>query len=359
MYLRTKRTVLLASVAVLFVMPFMDISFREEELFQQFGDQFFNEQKTEAFHQAHKVVTATAGRLLEVNGPNIKEVALSSAGGKVAVKRADNAAIRLQYTITASGANEDTANRRRDAVQVKEETSEGRLTLVTMADGKKVDPDHVTIDYVLSVPDGVKVKIDNDHGEVHIGGVIGDVEASSDGGFMEIVGVRGNLSASSSYGSLYLTDITGRTELKSKHSNVNADHVQGAFVLNSQGGHTFLNGIKGKVTGETYNGTIHLREITGSVAVASRYSDLQLDRIFGDMNVTAHSGHTRLIFPANQGYSLEAEVIEGRIQTQLPLPTEHIKGEEDITRMKGAVGDGARSSVQVKASFGDVFIHYR
>ncbi|MDF2815182.1 MAG: hypothetical protein K0Q81_1382, partial [Paenibacillus sp.] len=308
MSFRTKRIVLLSTVALLLTLSIVDIFTRKEEMFQLFNDQFFNEQKTAAYHQAHKGVTATSRQQLEINRKDIKEVALASAGGKVTVKRADHAAIRLQYEITATGANTDAANRRRDAVQVTEEMNEGRLTLVTKVDGKTVDPDSVTIEYVLSVPDAVKVKIDNDEGEVRISGIKGDVEASSDRGSMEIVDVRGNLSASSSYGSLYLSDIMGRVELKNNYSYVNADHIEGAVALNGRAGNTFLNRIAGDVTAETNNGAIHLREITGSVTLASQASDLQLDRILGDMSITAEAGTTILILPANKGYKLDAAV---------------------------------------------------
>ncbi|OAS14856.1 hypothetical protein [Paenibacillus oryzisoli] len=356
MFFNQKRSVLLTSVAFLFLLSILDITFLEEDIFERFGNQFVNGQKMEEISGASRANTQTAQFQSEIAKKDIQEVILASRRGKVTVMRSDSSNIRLDYTVTAKGADTEAATRRREAVTVEENIQNGQLTLVTKANGKSIDPDYVSVDYVLSLPDGMKTVIQNEDGTVRISGVNGNVSASSVSGLMEIVEVKGELSVNSTNGSLYIADITGNVVLVSRSSKVNMDQTQGNLVLDTQSGITHLTDITGKVTGTTQYGSVYFREMKGLVDVMGRGSDMQFDHMQGDTRIESKAGgDMTFILPKDEGYTLDAAVSGGRIQTLLPLPIQTVKDSEYDTRMSGIVGKGTRK-VDVKMKSGDLIV---
>jgi hypothetical protein len=360
MSFRKKRIVLLASVVTLLILSILDISIRKGEGFEAFNEQFLNKQKTDAYVQAHQDVIVTTELQLEINRKDIKEVSLSSIGGKISVKRADDSVIRLEYIVTASALDVDAANRKRDAVKVKEEVKDGRLSLVTQANGRAISRDTVSVDYVLHLPDEMKLVLDNEAGAVRISGITGDVDATSSRGLLEIIDVEGEFTVESSDGSVYLSDITGNIDLKNNHSRVNIDHTKGAILLNTQEGQTLVTNIQGSITGNTEFGHVYLREITGSVELNSRGADIQLDHIRGDSRLVSESGNTTFILPEVEveGYELDATVSGGKIHTQLPLPNKDDKFGDYESHMNGVVGKGTWK-VEVTARSGDIIFQVK
>lgn len=358
MFVRKKRMVLLSSVALMLLLAVLDISIRKEELFEVFGEQFMNEQKTEAYQQAHQDVTSTTQHQMEIDRQDIKEVLLSSIRGNITVKRAADQMIHLKYTVKASASDKEAAQNKGDAVTIEEEMDKGQLTLTAEAGGKSIDYNNVSIDYELQIPDVMKLKIDNEEGTVRIHGLQGDIDASSDRGMMEIVDVQGHLSVNSSYGNIYLSDIKGNVELDNRYSNAIIDRAEGSVRLYSQSGRITISNIDGKVTGETENGFVLLREISGPVEVVGYSSELQLENIRGDTKITSEAGIATFILPESDGYRVDAAVRGGRILTQLPLPIqEDMDGDYDV-QMNGVVGNG-EWSLDVKAEFGDIMFHVK
>ncbi|MGG1516957.1 hypothetical protein ABE504_16230 [Paenibacillus oryzisoli] len=356
MFVSQKRSVLLASVAFLFLLSVFDITFFEEDIFERFGKQFVNEQKMKEISGANRAFTVTAQLQSEIAKKDIQEVLLASRRGKVTLMRSDSSNIRLDYTITATGANSEAANRRREAVKVEENIQNGQLSLMTKANGKSIDPDYVSVDYVLSLPDGMKAVIQNEDGTVRISGVSGNVSASSVSGLMEIVDVKGELSVKSTYGTLYIADITGNVDLVSRSSKVNMDHTQGNLVLDNQSSTTYLTDITGKVTGKTQYGSVYFREIKGFVDVNGRGTDMQFDHMQGDTQIVSKAGgNMTFILPKDEGYTLDAAVSGGRIQTLLPLPIQNVKDSEYETHMSGIVGKGTRK-VDIRMKSGDLIV---
>jgi hypothetical protein len=354
MSFRQKRSVLLISVVMLFLLSILDVSIGKEDALQAFSEQFVNHEKTDAYMGERRAVTATAQLQSEINKPEIKEVLLTSQRGKVSVQRSETSTIRLQATVTVTAANAEAANRRRDAVKVEQELQNGQLTLVTTANGKSIDSDYVSIDYVLAVPDTMRTTIQNEDGAVRISGINGNVTATSTSGLMEIVNVKGDLKVKSSYGTLYLADIKGNVDLVNRSSTANIDHTQGKLVLDHQSGHTDLTDITGEVTGNAKYGSVFFREMKGAVSVVGHGSDMKFDHIQGDTQVVSNAGgNLTFILSKDEGYTLDAAVSAGRIQSLLPLPIQKGTDNEFDTRMNGVLGKGTRK-IEAKVASGDM-----
>lgn len=358
MSFRKKRSLLLASVAALLLLSILDISFRKEEIFEEFGIQFVNVEKTEAHEKAHEAATATDRRKAEVNGQGVKEVVLNAAKAKVTVKRSDTAAIKLEYSVTAVGDDQGEADRRKDAIQVKEELRDGTLTWLSTANGKEISYDFVTVDYDLYVPDGMQLRLGNESGDVMVQGIQGDVKAKVDRGMLEIVNVVGLVTAESSFGNLYIAGIQGNVTLANRYSDVNMERVTGAVLLDSEFSRVMVTDLEGDVSGMTKQGSVLIRDHKGSVELTGQAADLVLNHVRGDIRVQTVSGDISLILPEAEGYTLDAAVSGGRIQTSLPFPVEKLENGEYTSGLKGALDKGTWK-VDAKARFGDVSIHLK
>ncbi|MCA0756297.1 DUF4097 domain-containing protein [Paenibacillus sp. N4] len=356
MVFRKKRILLLTSVAVLLVLMILDLTIKKEQLLESFSEPFFNEQRTDAFYLANRQAKATSERQLEIERRELKEVLLAGTGGKIAVERASGDTIRLHYTVTATGADEEAANRRLEAVKVEEEIGEGRLTLAAKSEDKPIDNDAVSIDYVLQVPDGMKLRIDNEEGTVHIAGIRGDVDADSYGGLMEVADVTGNVKVAASYGDLLLSGITGSIDLENLYGEADIEQAKGDVTLMSRSGYTNMSGIEGKIAVDSENGSLHVRETTGQVEVAGRATAVQLEGIRGDMKITADSGYVKLILPQAEGYTLNAALTRSDIRTSLPVSVEREVQEDNMERLTGVIGAGSRK-VDIKAESAELVIH--
>jgi hypothetical protein len=355
MSFRKKRSLLLASVAILLLLSILDISFRKEEIFEEFGIQFVNVAKTEAHERAHEYATATDRRKAEVNGQGVKEIVLNAAKGKVTVKRSENTAIKLEYSINAVGDDQGEADRRKDAIQVMEELHDGTLTWLPTANGKEISYDFVTVDYDLYVPDGVQLRLGNNSGDVVVHGIQGDVKAKVDRGMLD---VAGHVTAESSFGNLYISGIHGNVTLANRYSDVNMERVTGAVLLDSEFSRVMLTDLEGDVTGMAEQGSVLIRDHKGSVELTGQVADLVLDHVRGDIRVQTDSGDISLILLEAEGYTLDAAVSGGRIQTSLPFPVEKLANGEYTRGLKGTLGKGAWK-VDAKAKSGDVSIHLK
>jgi len=355
---RYARILPLSIVALLLTLAILDLVVKKEELFVVYAEQFENEQRTDAYERSHQDVTVTAEGRLKRPREAIKEVALAGANGDITVQRAPGDAIELRYTVRASGSDADAANRRLETVQVSEavDKGNGRLTFEATSGGKPTLSYAVAIDYVLLLPDAMKLSVKSTDGSVYIDGIKGDVSAVSENGLLDVVGTAGKLSVQASYGSVYVADVSGSVSLDNRHSDTHVESVQGDIAFDLYAGSAFIEDSAGKVSGTADMSAVHLRHIAGPTEVSGDRSRYRLNGIRGDIRVRSASEDITLVLPESGGYALDAAVNGGDIEAQLPLPIDHTGESGFDARVRGVIGDG-RWSVRVEAEAGNIVIH--
>ncbi|MDF2722475.1 MAG: hypothetical protein K0Q59_2150 [Paenibacillus sp.] len=353
MKFRVKRVALLSALFVLLALAVVDIWVNKENVLESFSRQFLNEAKTDALHASKRSASATAERLIEVNRSMADEVHLSAEGDPITVKRSTGQMIQLQYKITAYGATNDEADQRLNKIDVSREVTAGLLTFAAKAGGKPVDPDEIDIEYTLLVPDGFKVKVDSNRGDIRIEGVRADVNVEAAYGNMEIVDVSGYVAAKSSYGSLYISGVTGNVELNNQSSAAKVEQVSGWLTLNNHSGKMSVSQIAGEATINSTGGSITMRDMASPVMVESRRADLMFDRVANHIQVDAEYGKITLILAEADGYTVDASTFEGRIQTLLPVAVER---EKETSRLRAVIGKGTWKA-EIKAIRTDMMIH--
>lgn len=353
---RKKRSLLLVSITVAFCLMIVDLSASRWQLFESFGEQFEDDQKTDAAEQARRSSKAVSEQELVFPGRNLKEVSLSSEGGHISVRRSADSDVHAQYTVTAFGRDSSKADRKLAAVKVEGNAAGDQLTLAASDNGKSIDERYVTIDYAIAVPDGMKLTIENENGAVRIGGIAGDVTVKSESGITDVVDIVGDVAADISYGSLYLSGITGNIDIVNQSSSTNTEAVKGNIAIANHYGRNFVTDIEGKVTGTTEGGPLYLSDVSGSVELDGEDSVLQLDRIRGNIRIDFRSGQTKLILPEAEGYDLNVIAKGGTIRSQLPFSIQESRSGDHETRLGGIIGSG-KWKVDVTADPGVISIH--
>ncbi|MFD2615319.1 DUF4097 family beta strand repeat-containing protein [Paenibacillus gansuensis] len=358
MSFRKKRTVLLSSVVILFVLMILDASIRKEEMLEMFSEQFVNVQRTEAHEQTLHGETAEEQRQVEMDRQGIEEVLLTGIGVNMSIQRAGGEKIRLEYNVKVSGSSKEKLAAELNRITVQAETKDGKLMFRALSAGKPIHSDWVFMEYTLYLPDSLSLRVENEGGAVRVQAARGDVKVKLARGMLEILDVEGNISVESSLSNIYVADIVGNLDLNSHNGQTNAEQIQGKVHLQNQYDQTRIRKIQGGVTGTTLAGSIQVEEISGPVALQGRETAIQAANVLGDLQLLAKTGEIRLLIPEKEGYRLDAAATNGRILTHLPLPMVTDRDGEYTERIKGIIGEGAWKA-DVKADSADIIIQHK
>ncbi|MBP3966653.1 DUF4097 family beta strand repeat-containing protein [Paenibacillus lignilyticus] len=357
MTLRSKRTMLLSVVFVLFIAMILDIWIRKEEPLERFGEQFEDEAQTRTRQQADHGVTKTYERQLEIadTGAGLRELQLSGTNGPITVQRATGDNVSLHYAVTVSASDAEAADRKNEALNMEQHNEKGKVTLAAMAGGKTLDHDDYDIAYTLLVPDGIKLRLHAEEESIRLEGLRGDAEVASEGGLVELAGIAGSVIVNGSYGNVYASGINGNIKLNNQSGTATIEDVQGHVFLDSRSGKQFIRRVQGAVSGVTEGGLLYVSDISGNVNLSGTDGDIGLDGIRGDIKVVSRSGTTDVVLPKDGGFSYNVEVNEGNLLTKLPFVSDDPDNERK-TNLKGTTGTG-KWKVDITASIGDVIIH--
>jgi len=356
---RRKKRFVLAAVCLLLALCILDLTVYKDSVFESFGGQFVNEERTHSYGRLNRGVTATEDRRLSVERGSIEEVALSLRGGKLAVGRSDGSSILLSYTVTVSDRDKEAAQRRLERVTVKGTTEGGRLAFEASESGRPLGIDRVAFEYELLVPDGLKVSLEAAAATVAVRSISGDMDIKTEGGMAELTDTTGKVTAIVDSASLYLSGLQGNVSVDNRYGYLSVEEVQGDVKLTGIGGETFVAGVTGRVSGDIQQGSAHLRDIRGPATMAIRSASLLLDGVRGDIDATSSGGEVRLVLPASEGYALELEAAQGGTVLAplwMPAPQNPEDGGRSVLSTK--LGDGAHR-VNVKTSGASISVHVR
>jgi DUF4097 and DUF4098 domain-containing protein YvlB len=180
------------------------------------------------------------------------------------------------------------------------------------------------VDYEISVPVDVSVRIDSGNGDVRVENVRGSVEVSNDAGNVE---VRGSGTS---------------VQVQTVNANINVHDTRQARVqLGTTGGNITMVNVSGPgVTAKSTTGNI---SYTGDFNGGGSYSFIN------------HSGEIGITLPASASVDLTARSVKGSVENDFPFQKkEHTPFiQNDGRSLAGTAGTGA-SSVEVRTFSGKI-----
>ena len=138
--------------------------------------------------------------------------------------------------------------------------------------------------------------------------------------------------------------------------NVKAEGFAGRVNLSTASGDVTLRGVGGEIKASSASGTVRVSEATGTVnaSTASGNVEVELTRLegTGDMRFSSASGDVHVRMPTNIDARVSLSTASGDIQTNFPL---EVKRDQygSGSRAVGQLGSGARS-LKISSASGNV-----
>lgn len=326
------------------------------------------------------------------------KIVLSNRFGNVQAIKGSGDNIEIQAEITIHNNDEDYAKQISDLIVDVSQTNPVRITSKRenyLSDRSKVQ--NININYILKVPEGMAVEIDNEYGKVFMEGIDasakvlnkhGDVEIKRIGGelyvensfarvelneikgkaevhnkngAMTVKGVGGSLIANNSYGSVEIAEVKGDTKVSNNNAKIKVENVEGKLSVDSKFCQVYVDGIKGNLEVKGNNGSMAFDDIGGDVKADNKYGSIELVNASKSVNLINTNGS--IVFDSNkiveksvnienqygsvtikvpksqQGY-YKANVRYGKISNEFNLSINKGNNEETL---EGKVGEGAAS----------------
>lgn len=210
----------------------------------------------------------------------------------------------------------------------------------------------------LTVPRGVHVVLNANHGDVNVNSFHAPVSINANHGDVDLSAIAGDVQVrtNSRHSGIQIHSIQGRVEVAGSGDELNLNDINGTVSINGDyfgSGHlqhvaNAVNFNAGRIsfTAQRIDGDVSFdsddeftgRGVVGPLTVNTRSRNISLDRVSGDMQVTNSSGHVditavpptgaisvsnrdgdvTLSLPGSAKFSFAAETSDGHVQSSFP-----------------------------------------
>jgi DUF4097 and DUF4098 domain-containing protein YvlB len=213
-----------------------------------------------------------------------------------------------------------------DNVTIDIDQTDGNIRIITKyhETSRLFRPTHVSVYYVLFIPDKAHLRLET---------VSGRVKAREIGGFLDIRTVSGEIEVVTAKNGVRCRTVSG---------DIHLEEIAGNADLKTTSGKIEVKGIKGSVKGETVSGNIELEALSHAeeVEVESISGSIKLHAELspgGIYELNSHSGNIKISIPSDSNFELRVETFSGDIQCDFELK---ISGKIDRKKLRGVVGKG-------------------
>jgi DUF4097 and DUF4098 domain-containing protein YvlB len=270
---------------------------------------------------------------------------ISNPSGNVFISGASDSvsvdAVRVEAVKRASGNNDLDARAQLQAIDIAITSGRGGVVVTTTM------PERVSVlaevDFIITVPPNVTVRVSTLVGDVRVSNVKGAVDAST---------MRGNLTASSLGNLQKATTVSGDLAI---------DDSQGDHILASTlSGDVTVNGLNAaSIDVEVGNGRVSCAGVRATRAYLRTDSgDLEYSGPLlrsGLYQVQSRSGSVRFTTAGETGFRVDASSFRGNLRSEYPFPdASFTTGEGGVNRtLQGTFGDPS-ASITLRSLRGDV-----
>jgi DUF4097 and DUF4098 domain-containing protein YvlB len=168
-----------------------------------------------------------------------------------------------------------------------------------------------TVDYQITVPRWMALKLSGVGTDISVTATEGDVEASSVQGDVSVTGAARSVKASSVEGDVEVDGARGKVEVSSVNSGVHVSHISGEVTASSVNGEIKLEDIESSdVEGSTINGTVTYE---GSI------------REDGSYHFSSHDGTVTIALPDKVNASVSVSTFNGSFSSDFPVKSNETK----------------------------------
>jgi len=177
-------------------------------------------------------------------------------------------------------------------IGMSESSTEYDGTRVHVTNGTFGSGANLHVDFVVHVPKGMNVDIENKIGKIEASSVVGTLSVKSSSGDIDSKDGSGSFSAETGSGDVTVDTQSGAVSMHSGSGDLQLSHQNGGDVkIKTGSGDVKMVDVAGMVTGETGSGEVELRKYTGNGAdLETGSGDITIEDATGSMKLSAGSG---------------------------------------------------------------------
>jgi hypothetical protein len=279
-------------------------------------------------------------RTLKVTGPVDLDVRTGS--GSIDVRTGDASRVRVVGTIRTNGGwldgSEDADKRVRYLEANPPIEQHGDIIKIGHIEDHWLEH-NISISYEIVTPAATRLRSGSGSGEQRIQGIQGPLDAATGSGNLEISSIGDAVKASTGSGRIEIDGAKGDVRASTGSGTIRALGVAGGLRASTGSGSvTFEQTAAGDVDVSTGSGSVELKGVHGSVRAQTASGNINVDgEGEGSWKLGTASGGVTVRLPAQQGFSLHARSVSGRIYTSREMT---VQGTLSRHELEGKVGDG-------------------
>jgi DUF4097 and DUF4098 domain-containing protein YvlB len=339
------------------------------------------------FSQRYSETVALAPQTLSSGA----RVEVTTKRGNITVHASNGNALVVSATKSAPGPNESTVQAHLKDVDVRVEAH---------GNGVRIYPSNIesaggwaSVDLDVEVPRATTLAINAPHGDIHVSGIAGNVDAHADNGDIEIHDSGGDVSAEMQRGDVRITNVGGNLRVSGRGDDLEIADVSGDATIDGAflGSTSVRNVAKttrctspwydvtvGHMTGRmeldssdiaisdaagdarivTHNKDIKIENIGGRLDVADSHSDIKVSYANppgADISITNDSGDVDLTLPAKSSFVLLAVSRSGEVESDFEGPSLRPVDDEDSGYLSGQFG-GPGPKITINTTYGTIHL---
>ncbi len=193
-----------------------------------------------------------------------------------------------------------------EALQVKMQQSEGRLSLTTAtaADMKALECPAYRVDLVVQCPRSLPIEVYAQEGQTTLSGLGGALSVTQAAGGITAEHLLGEIKLSNQNGPVTTSDCSGAAEIMARYGTVTL--TRNFAKVNAQC-------VQGRIIVESPQNDVFARNNGGDIRI------LAMDGIKGNFDVLVENGNLSMVMSPEADASLQVKTTNGAIHTSIPL----------------------------------------
>jgi hypothetical protein len=199
------------------------------------------------------------------------------------------------------------------------------------------DNDHLSIDFVITVPKKFNIDVNTHGGSISVGDLDGEAKANTSGGSLTFENINGPVKGETSGGSIRLESCSGMVDINTSGGSITIGRVEGDITAHTSGGSISVEEVKGAIDASTSGGSIS--------ATISRQPK-------SDCRLTTSGGGIEVYLAKDINVDLDAETSAGHVETDFPVK---ISGRFLKSRVAAEINNGG-PELYLRTSAGNIEI---
>jgi putative adhesin len=281
------------------------------------------------------------------------ELTIYNSIGHVTVLGSPTDGVTIEAVKIIRAGDSDEAERLAEFVEIKPKKNGRRLTVETMIHDVEDQSRSFwqklfgsgrdmfgSVDFVITVPLGCKVFVENRSGNIEVSGVTEAVTIVGGSGNITLASINAAVSIESISGKIEMSEIKGDVSIASGGADIEMTSVTGIIDIRSASGTTVGTYIDGPVKISKTSGHVKIKELNGDIRIKSTSGNIDIVQLDGAIDIQTNAGNVKVsteLF-SERGYFVETavgeivfrvpetssgtvnlETLSGSINTELPL----------------------------------------